>query len=433
MGRVGFWLTLIIIVSALTGIIVYKELALDQTAKLLPAKTPPPKRVIRAATPDPVIDSAALPEPRDTPRQPVVGYHSDWEKVYGGRRSDYFSQVAVSESGDLIMAGRTESKGAGAGDIWLMHTNAAGKPLWDHTYGGKAYEELYHLLPLPRNHMLLVGTTESVGQGKADGWVFEVNGKGKIVWQKTYGGKNQDFLRYALRLGKGGYLLVGGTKSSKSRTIDGWLIKTNRRGSIRWQRTYGGAQFMHFNHALPLAGNQVLLIGQGQEKVSHGLDGLIVQIDGKGQVVNKVYVGEREEENFQFGLQLDNGDFLLAGYTESKGSGQTDGWLVRLNNQGRAVWEKTYGGASRDALRQIIALEEDRWLLVGDTGSRKSKSNDGWLLIVDGEGSVIWEDQFGGNGADWFRYAHAADGLVLVGSKHDRTNHAWLVHMAPSR
>jgi hypothetical protein len=49
-----------------------------------------------------------------------------WQKTYGGRRWDEANAVAIAPNGDIIVAGYTDSFGAGTGDVWLLRLPPSG-------------------------------------------------------------------------------------------------------------------------------------------------------------------------------------------------------------------------------------------------------------------------------------------------------------------
>ena len=57
-----------------------------------------------------------------------------WEKTYGGPDSDYGRSVQQTKDGGFIIAGSTNSFGAGEADVYLVKTDALGKMEWQKTF-----------------------------------------------------------------------------------------------------------------------------------------------------------------------------------------------------------------------------------------------------------------------------------------------------------
>ncbi len=79
---------------------------------------------------------------------------------------------------------------------------------------------------------------EEDGRGNMDYWIVKLDKEGKIKWQKTYGGAQLDILQCVEQTKDGGFILGG---SSNSRATgdktennfgfnDYWIIKTDDKG-----------------------------------------------------------------------------------------------------------------------------------------------------------------------------------------------------------
>jgi hypothetical protein len=90
-----------------------------------------------------------------------------------------------------------------------------------------------------------------------------------------------------------------------------------------------------------------------------------------------------------------NGDFMAAGVTDVSGAGENDIYLIRLDSLGGLVWQKTYGGPSDDAAYSLAALASDEYIIGGTTESFGNTENACWIIKIDGEGSIVWENTYG--------------------------------------
>jgi hypothetical protein len=65
---------------------------------------------------------------------------SVWIRTYGGDSSDAGYSIQVTDSGELLLIGSTNSFGAGGYDTYVVRTNSWGDTLWTRTYGTEADE-----------------------------------------------------------------------------------------------------------------------------------------------------------------------------------------------------------------------------------------------------------------------------------------------------
>lgn len=200
------------------------------------------------------------------------------------------------------------------------------------------------------------------------------------LWDKTYGGNSADYGLAMYPTADGGLVLGGfsstgidGTKTSPfyGGVSDYWLVKVDANGNQQWDRSYGGT------------GEDVL-----------------------------------------FGItQMDDGGFVLAGYSDSVPSGNksapkigsTDGWVVRTDAAGNKLWDVSLGSTKSDSFEAILKMP-DGGVLCGGTKVPDPGVGAYWLVRLDTNGAVLWERTYGGTGYQQLRnMLIASDGNILLG------------------
>lgn len=163
------------------------------------------------------------------------------------------------------MLGWTESFGAGKEDAWLFKTDSQGNEQWNKTFGGSDNEWAYYLQPTEDDGYIIAGWTESFGAGGSDAWLINTDSHGNMEWNKTFGGMNDDWATSFRATGDGGYIISGWTEShneedNNASLIKGqeqipkipgakldagdheaWLIKIDSQGNKQWEKTFGGS------------------------------------------------------------------------------------------------------------------------------------------------------------------------------------------------
>ena len=71
-----------------------------------------------------------------------------------------------------IITGYTQSFGAGNKDLWVIRTDSLGDSLWTRTYGGELGDEGWDILPFNNSDYLIIGNTQSFGEGSYDIWLL---------------------------------------------------------------------------------------------------------------------------------------------------------------------------------------------------------------------------------------------------------------------
>jgi len=166
-----------------------------------------------------------------------------WNKTFGGSNSDRAFSVAQTADGGYIIAGETDSSGAGSFDFWLIKTNSLGTAQWNKTYGGNTYDTARSVLQTIDSEYTIAGWTNSLGAGGTDFWLIKTDGIGNQLWSQTYGGTFDEEAYSVQQTGDGGYIVAGSTKSYGLYTgvWNFWLVKTDAQGSMQWNQVNGGS------------------------------------------------------------------------------------------------------------------------------------------------------------------------------------------------
>lgn len=181
-----------------------------------------------------------------------------------------------------------------------------------------------------------------------------------------------------------------------------------------WRATFGGPGFDVGASVLETAGGLVVA-GRTNSFGSGGYDGWLIATDSKGRELwNRTFGGSGDDEGVGL-VAVRDGGYAIAGGTRSFGAGGSDGWLVRTDLQGGEVWNRTFGGPGDD---WAYSLQEmgDGYVILGETDSFGSGGRDLWLVRTDFQGREIWNRTFGGPGDDGGRSIKGtADGFIIAG------------------
>ncbi|MBU1707101.1 T9SS type A sorting domain-containing protein [bacterium] len=250
-----------------------------------------------------------------------------WSRTYAESSDDECFSVQQTLDGGYILAGYTQSYGAGSNDFWLVKTNGNGTRLWHRTFGGYTSEGCLSVKQTSDSGYVMAGWTYSFSAGYRDFWMVKTNVDGDSLWSQRFGGSGDDYCTCVLQSSDGGYILAGSTVSFGVGR-DFWIVKTDANGDSLWSRTYGG-------------------------------------------------VGSEECYS---AVQISDGGYVLVGSTSSYGAGSADFWIVRTDSNGTQLWDKTFGGSSSDVCRSVQQTTDGGYILGGHTRSFGAGNYDFWLV-----------------------------------------------------
>ncbi|MCK4306803.1 T9SS type A sorting domain-containing protein [candidate division WOR-3 bacterium] len=213
-----------------------------------------------------------------------------WTRTYGGTGYDAGGSVQECADSGFIIAGGTMSFGAGKRDVYLIRTNSDGDTLWTKTYGGTNDDFGYSVQECDEEGFIIAGRTESFGAG-GDVYLIRTDADGDTLWTKTYGGTNYNWGYSVQQCADGGFIIAGSTNSFGAGECDVYLIRVSETGveeeTGNRHKAIGISLEIYPN---PSFGNAVIKYGL-PEKASITL-GLY---DISGRLVKTLYSGTQEK------------------------------------------------------------------------------------------------------------------------------------------
>lgn len=318
----------------------------------------------------------------------LVKYNADnslaWSKTFGGSDDDRGADLIVTSDGGFALLGFSKSNNgdltnnAGAQDFWFIKTDEKGTIMWQKTFGFTGADYGTALIQTNDNGYLITGVldvTASGGQGNSkttqkhaggDVWVLKLDALGSVEWRKYYGGSFTDSPFGVEITADNSYLIITSSDSKDFNITDNkgdydfWILKIAANGTLLWQKNFGGSE-----------------------------------IDEPRGI-----------------CKTRDGNFLIVGDTRSAdkdvsfNNGAADLWVIKITSDGNLLWEKTIGGSSFDVGRAIFKSQESGYLIAGgsrssNNGLKNNGQSDAWLLKIDESGNVIWQKSFGGSEVDF--------------------------------
>ncbi len=300
-----------------------------------------------------------------------------WDKTFGGKSIDEANTIIQSQDGGFVVVGFTLSKGAGKSDIWIVKIDKDGNKIWDKTFGGEKWDKANAIIQSQDGGFVVAGYTESKGVGKRDAWIVKIDKDGNKIWDKTFGGKSIDEAISIIQSQDGGFVVAGYTGSKGA-----WIVKIDKDGNKVWDKTLGGEKWDKANAITQSQDGGFVVAGYTESKGAGGKDIWIVKIDKDGNKIWDKTFGGKDYDKANTIIQSQDGGFIVVGFTLSKGAGSYDAWIVKIDKDGNKIWDKTFGGKKWDEANTIIHAQDGGFVVAGYTESKGAGEKDAWLIKI---------------------------------------------------
>jgi len=154
----------------------------------------------------------------------VIG-KTGWSRTFGGSGMEFGRSVQQTADGGYIVAGYTNSFGAGWSDVYLIKTDADGNEVWSRTFGGTDEDQAWSVQQTSDGGYIVAGSTSG------DVYLIKTDANGDEVWSRTFGGSSWDYGYSVQQTTDGGYIVAGNTGSFGAGDPDVYLIKTDADGN----------------------------------------------------------------------------------------------------------------------------------------------------------------------------------------------------------
>lgn len=353
-----------------------------------------------------------------------------WQKSLGGSNYDYPYAIQQTSDGGYIVAGRTQSNdgdvtgyhGSVYSDFWVVKLDANGNIQWQKSIGGNSEDVAYSIKQTSDGGYIVAGESSStdgdaIGHlpyNNTDLWIVKINSTGNIQWQKSFGGYGTEAAFDVKQTSDGGYIVAGATDSNSGDVTllygeyDYWVLKLDSSGNLQWQKTFGGSGTDNAQSVIQTSDGGYMVAGFSRS--DNGLvhdhygnlytnDAWIIKLDTNGNIIWKKSKGGTGNDVANFIKEMPDGGYVFSGYSSSDDgdaagnpTGSANFWIVKINNSGNLIWQKSMGGSLADFGQSMSQTSDGGFVMVG-----YSYSNNGDLTFHYGNPTYpdIWVVKLG--------------------------------------
>ncbi len=403
----------------------------------------------------------------------------DWVKNFGGSGDETAQAIISSSDGGYAIFGYSNSmdgdlvgKTTDVNDYWLLKLDVDGHLQWNKTYGGSKDDRGQSLVQTKDGGYAITGYAMSDdgngsnNEGFHDNWILKLDAQGTIEWEKSFGFSGHDHSYDIIQTNNGGFFFVGFlditlaradgyTEKESSHTRHGvgefWGTKLDAQGNLEWRRYFGGTNNDRAHAVVQADDGGFVMAGFSESddfdisNTKGSYDFWVIKITEEGNLVwERSFGGSGIEISYDI-TKTDDNAYVVTGNTFSNdadvsvNNGESDVWLIKIDDGGNLIWEKTFGGTQFDAAQGVSLSKDGGFIITGNSKSldidatANAGENDIWLIKTDSNGNIIWQSSYGGSDLDYGFDAVETDtnGIILVGESHS-TDFKDILHIGKS-
>ena len=269
----------------------------------------------------------------------------------------------------------------------------------------------------------------------------------EVIWQKNIKSNTQDFLSQVTTTIDGQYLITGssiqagskkmeaGSNAKQNNGYDFHLIKLNGQGEEVWEKFFSGNNHDFLSATVATQEGGFLLSGTSfsgksldkKDDSKGGSDIWLIRLNEFGDELWQKTIGSTADEEARSVIQTTDLGFFVAGNVQNsaKGYGSKDILIIRLDKDGKELSQTILGSKALDEVEKMIPTKDGGALLGiysrgGIGGSKKTENygeGDFWVVKISRDNKVEWEKNFGGKDDDHLRTLALTSTGFLIGGE----------------
>jgi len=331
--------------------------------------------------------------------------------------------------------------------------NFQGNIVWANTFGGSQQDFARSVIQSQDGNIIVFGNSASINGDitdktveVSDFWLLKLDLEGNVIWSKTYGGSGEDVGQKVIQISDGGFVIVGYSKSddidasNNEGQHDNWILKLDANGNVLWEKSFGYAGHDHAYSVIETNDGGLFMTGFLDITASEG-EGSTVRsnrhgigefwchkLDVNGNIEWRNYFGGTNNDRSYDAVQANDGGFIVTGFSESNdfdvsnSNGSYDYWVLKLNNSGELLWEKSLGGSEIDQARSVVKTDDNAYIIAGNSfstdgdNSNNYGSSDFLLVKLSDAGETLWSKNYGGSLFDFATSINkSSEGFIVTG------------------
>ncbi|WP_330744924.1 T9SS type A sorting domain-containing protein [Chryseobacterium sp. CP-77] len=228
----------------------------------------------------------------------------------------------------------------------------------------------------------------------------------EVLWQKDIRSSTQDFLSQVTTTIDQQYLITGSSiqsdklqqGSKQNNGYDFHLLKLNQQGEEVWEKYFSGDNHDYLSSTVSTQEGGFLISGTSysgkgldkKEESKGGSDIWLIRINEFGDELWQKTLGTSSDEEARAVIQSTDLGFFVAGNVQnsSSGYGSKDVWITRINKDGKELSQLILGGKGLDEVEKMIPTKDGGALLGIYSRSSESRGSGSGIRYPEARSSA---------------------------------------------
>ncbi len=341
-------------------------------------------------------------------------YQYEWNDYYDNTSMERVSSLTVTADGGTMILGSADKD---KDRIWLVKINAKGQKVWSKILSPFMWMNPAKIISTHDDNIVIAASVSERDTVRHKIWLAKIDYSGRILWERLYNGIGDAFCSDVIETNDHGFVIVGATAQTPDDSTDWYVLKVDSLGIKKWDYYYGGryndratAVVQYYDSTIFVAGFITYAHGSYQKGAVNQFsnDGVNINFwdfkQTRWSTVNDIVV--TRDSNLAVLINLRTTSEVL----------DMDMAVIKMTPNGDVLWKTDLDTVFRNIAVSMIETY-DEGFAIAYTCKRDGVFNaDAAMVKLNPDGKIVWQDVFRHKSDDYVaQIIEGVDNSVLIG------------------
>ncbi len=279
------------------------------------------------------------------------------------------SMIQTELDSAIVITGYIIKKREFQSDLLLLKIDTLGNIIWQKTYGGSSNEEGLKVIETKDHCLAICGYSSSNVDGEPNWYVIKTDSYGNLMWEREFGGSNDDRALSIAETFDGGFVVTGyiGGGDGGQKLMS--LIKLDKDGNDEWSQTYYYNNWCAGAGVVATRDSNIVIAGYTRPYPILDYDVLVVKCDMNGDTIWSTTYGNENWDEATDIIQTYDDAYVVCGFSSSNSRDISSFLMLKYDSRGNLIWERVLKRKSQDYAKCVVETRDNGLLLAGTTSA----------------------------------------------------------------